>query len=802
MNSIKPYDNQKENFVSEKEANGIVTAMQADILKRLHVFFKQAELKYFAFGELLQCCVYCRDFSEENNQIKNYQIGLIRDKYEKAKELLKEKVFDSLYEIRKDVEEYDEYSEKIRYCSIQIGRYIDFYTENNGQVTYFHRFCCIEICPFDYLPDGEKEAGDFLTKVSELNRLYGRRIAKDHPDFLLKNPLPLKSKIVGALTGDLSEGTFNKIITKYNHKSKCVACLSPRISRVVQLSQLFPLQERDFSDFKISVPRDVTPWCGEYLSETPVASEKQAAEDINRDKGEILKLIDGVFKQKQLSYFAYASLLIHAEYYHDIFNSGQVETVKIGMLRDDFEKARQLFEKQTRLGKYEVRTSIEELDLPRRTIQIGRRLFYYKYDEKGKFRFENKFAGVEITAFDYVPDEYEQARFYFWQMRKRNTVYDRAVVYRTNRLYKRENRLSGIYGKLSNQFLTELINRAVVKFKGRTNTVSCVTPSRSNIITLDRLFPLKRCRFRDFEINVPNDISVWCHLFTPEVEEQTKGIQQVSLGILKKIDKVCEELGIGYFICGGSMLGAVRHGGFIPWDDDIDIGMLRSDYKVFLEKGQKLLGDSVFLQTRETDPEIPYLFSKVRANNTLYITNYNEYRNFHKGICVDIFPFDNIPDDAETQNNFKEEVRFWEKIHNRVVNKQKPEQYFISEKKRTFAEKMIHLLNEGHRRFYRLIPLWLTQKLYLRKAEKYNENENLQYVASFVPSYTFIKRDDLLPYKRLNFAGFQALVPRRPEVFLEMQYGDFMAMPPEHKRMGHDLIAWSADTTKEDGEKK
>ena len=239
-------------------------------------------------------------------------------------------------------------------------------------------------------------------------------------------------------------------------------------------------------------------------------------------------------------------------------------------------------------------------------------------------------------------------------------------------------------------FLTELIYNGATKFNQKTNTYACVTPNRTSIITSEQLFPLQRCAFRDFQLSVPNDISVWCHLFTPEVEEQTKNIQKVSLEILKKIDRVCQELGIGYFICGGSMLGAVRHGGFIPWDDDIDIGMLRKDYEVFLKEGQRLLGDEVFLQTRETDPEIPYLFSKVRANNTLYVTNYNVFRNFHKGICVDVFPFDNIPDKEKEQNAFRKQVRFWEKIHNRVVNKQKPEKYFEKIKDRSFKETLIH----------------------------------------------------------------------------------------------------------------
>ena len=97
---------------------------------------------------------------------------------------------------------------------------------------------------------------------------------------------------------------------------------------------------------------------------------------------------------------------------------------------------------------------------------------------------------------------------------------------------------------LSNKFLTELIYNGATKFNQKTNTYACVTPNRTSIITSEQLFPLQRCAFRDFQLSVPNDISVWCHLFTPEVKEQTKSIQKVSLEILKKIDKVCQELSL------------------------------------------------------------------------------------------------------------------------------------------------------------------------------------------------------------------------------------------------------------------
>lgn len=798
MNSINLTEQAEQTFFSEERIFVHVSDTFAQILKRLQQLFKSENLRYFAFDLLLQQGVFCHDFFADG-KVKSFKIGMLRKEYEKAKGLISNETFGNLFVVLKDTYISDDFVHEGN--TIKIGEMVSFYQKTSFKTELIHKFAYIEICPFDFIPDNPNEAGSIVKRIRELNDVYKEKVNRTDSKQVDKKETSWYTKVNGIFSPEHINKSLKKELGKLKIATNTIACITSDWVERVSLEQIFPLQECRFRDFSISIPNDSSVWCGEFEEGSTLFSEEEAADKINHDKGEILRTLDKVFVEKGLHYFAYASLLIHTEYYHEFFNSGKVENAKIGMVRDDFEKARVLLQEREFSG-FQVCSVLEEISLPLRTIQIGRRIQYYSLDDNDNILFNNSFIGIEINAFDYVPDEYEQARFHFWQMRKRNAIYNRASVYWMNKVKRKHNTSSNIYGKLSDGFLVNIINNGALKFNNQTNTVACVTPQRSKIITLEQLYPLKRSKFRDFEIFVPNDISVWCYLFTPEVEEQTKSIQKVSLEILKKIDKVCQELGIGYFICGGSMLGAVRHGGFIPWDDDIDIGMLRKDYEVFLEKGQKLLGDSVFLQTRETDPEIPYLFSKVRANNTLYITNYNEFRNFHKGICVDIFPFDNIPDNIEEQQKFRKEVRFWEKIHNRVVNKQKPEQYFLGDKKRTLGERLIHLLNEVHRRFYCLIPLWLTQKLYLRKAEKYNSNTELEFVASFVPSYTFIKREDLLPYKRMNFSGFQALVPKRPEVFLKMQYGDFMAMPPEHKRMGHDLIKWSADTTKENGEDK
>ena len=125
-------------------------------------------------------------------------------------------------------------------------------------------------------------------------------------------------------------------------------------------------------------------------------------------------------------------------------------------------------------------------------------------------------------------------------------------------------------------------------------------------------------------------------------------VQLTQLEIAKEIKRVCDENGIRYFLCCGTFLGAVRHGGFIPWDDDLDMGMLRSDYEKFCRIAPEKLSPQFCLQSWYTEPDYALPFAKVRMRNTLYLeakgTKLQE-----NGFYVDVFPFDYAPEDPDAQ---------------------------------------------------------------------------------------------------------------------------------------------------------
>ncbi len=136
--------------------------------------------------------------------------------------------------------------------------------------------------------------------------------------------------------------------------------------------------------------------------------------------------------------------------------------------------------------------------------------------------------------------------------------------------------------------------------------------------------------------------------------EEMKGIE---LNILKQIHELCISQGFRYFLIGGTLLGAVRHKGFIPWDDDIDIGMPRSDYERFIEYCSS--NEVPFkLVCNKTDPNYGYLFAKAVDRNTVLIEENANKDGAELGIYVDIFPIDGLGNTFDEAINSLNKTRF------------------------------------------------------------------------------------------------------------------------------------------------
>ena len=132
-----------------------------------------------------------------------------------------------------------------------------------------------------------------------------------------------------------------------------------------------------------------------------------------------------------------------------------------------------------------------------------------------------------------------------------------------------------------------------------------------------------------------------------------ENLKRAELEIFKHFVLCCEKLGVTYFLMDGSLLGAVRHKGFIPWDDDIDVGMMRKDYEILIAKAQTLLPEYLFLQTYKTDKGVMNNFAKIRDSRTTFIETSQKEQQINHGVYIDIFPLDGFPEDLKDQTVFE-----------------------------------------------------------------------------------------------------------------------------------------------------
>jgi lipopolysaccharide cholinephosphotransferase len=241
--------------------------------------------------------------------------------------------------------------------------------------------------------------------------------------------------------------------------------------------------------------------------------------------------------------------------------------------------------------------------------------------------------------------------------------------------------------------------------------------------------------------------------------------KKVMVDILIEIDKVCHANDINYWIDFGTLLGAVRHKGFIPWDDDIDITMPREDYNKFIKIANSKLNSKYFLQSKKTDKSYIWDWVKVRDKNSVFIESgdVEDYDPAKSGIFIDIFPLDRI--DKQKIKTFN----FLRKLYQ--INPYKP--VFKSSKAKFFH--------------YILSPLYLFRKLYFNHATlnlKSKEGDTAIYgvEAWFDHSFNY---DLIFPLKKIEFENLQFNVPNKHKEHLKNYYGDYMKLPPVEERRSH-----------------
>lgn len=513
----------------------------------------------------------------------------------------------------------------------------------------------------------------------------------------------------------------------------------------------------------------------------------------------LLKEFDGFCNKNQIQYFLFGDTLQGAHVYQDFIPGAK--DMHLGMLAKEYDKFEKILSPGQVIEGDLVSWSLRDL---RSSKHVKKRMVpnIRSYicepvliDGREQFKSDSLSLMVEnpsfnISVFYSVPDDFFTMRYFYDRidkLNKRATKLDRVTD-------GKPTRDPSLIVQSRDKFVRKALKFARSYEDCDTEYCARLLVDRSKKITKDAASNRHRVMFHGIETWAPGDENPWARdPVTDEIPEDLKELQQCALEIVQEIHRVCKELGIGYFACGGTMLGYVRNRGFIPWDDDIDVGMLRADYERFLAEAPAVLDTKrFFLQTAESDPEAPYLFSKIRMNDTLYITEYNQYRDFHKGICVDIFPFDEMPNSASKQAAMKNRARKCSKRFGHVINhRYGKRQVAIDDGRKTLDHRIAHIIEGAKWRRFCSMSLLDLRKAYDKVVTEYSHSsmkDECHYVASFVPTFTMIRKEDLLPYQEVDFEGVKISMPANPEVFLAMQYGDYMSLPPLHQRTGHSLL--------------
>lgn len=247
-------------------------------------------------------------------------------------------------------------------------------------------------------------------------------------------------------------------------------------------------------------------------------------------------------------------------------------------------------------------------------------------------------------------------------------------------------------------------------------------------------------------------------------------LQKTEFALLQQFVSICDKLDISYFMLCGSALGSAKYGGFIPWDDDIDVGIFREDYERFLKCAPDLLPDGLFLQTYKSDENYCNIFAKLRNSNTTFIEKSCSKMDINHGVYIDIFPLDGYP-------------------------KKKSRQTILELKKMFYKQRLSSLFkNSSLLKKILKMPLRLITIMPQKTVCKYeklissfgtNDADVICNHGNWQGRLEYSPREQYGEGMWATFEGLKIRIPEKYDEYLTKKYGDWRADLPPEQQIGH-----------------
>ncbi len=383
--------------------------------------------------------------------------------------------------------------------------------------------------------------------------------------------------------------------------------------------------------------------------------------------------------------------------------------------------------------------------------------------------FEKVATGERVTlvnserkySFVYINDVF-RAIVYALNTLKSNTVYNVSGVNSTASTGAISALLHDVYGK-----------QADIELSGNGDFRGCAI--NANKIAVNGCVPQMKLETA-FELCVMSRMRDNKSMSLPHTHDgRLSAIQNIQLAYLLEVDRICRKHNIKYFLGGGTLLGAIRHKGFIPWDDDADIMMLREDYDKFCKIAESELPPTITFQTNENDKNCFYEFAKFKLNGTFFATTFaKEHKDMHNGIAFDIFCHDKTANSKLGQKLHLAMTLFTRALVFNKWNKRRTE---------NGSKLQTAVTNFCIKLFPIRFSLWLERKtLKFFKGKKnakylYDGMGRNIYNGSFPIEYL----DEVI---YTDFEGYELPIPKEYDKYLTFLYGDYMELAPLSTRLG------------------